>query len=145
MQGTGKLRVKAVLENVSAAMDFVTQAARAVGCEEQALNQILLGVDEVCANVVDHAYKGMEQGDMEVSWCLEGQDFVVSVRDWGRSFDPNSIEDPDVDAPLEERSLGGLGLFLVRQVMDRAEYSSDPGRGNQWTLVKRLELGRQRF
>lgn len=139
MQELSKLRVKAVLENVPLAMECVTQSAQRAGFGGQALDQIELGVDEACANVVDHAYEGMERGDMEVSCCLEGQDFVVFVRDWGGGFEPDSIAEPDIDAPLEERTLGGLGLFLIRQVMDHVQVRSDPIRGNELMMVKRSE------
>ena len=139
MQELSKLRVQAVLENVPLAMECVTQSARRTGFAGQALDQIELGVDEACANVVDHAYEGMERGDMEVSCCLDGQDFVVFVRDWGGSFDPDSIAEPDIAAPLEERTLGGLGLFLIKRVMDHVEFRSDPIRGNELMMVKRSE------
>jgi serine/threonine-protein kinase RsbW len=139
MQEVSRLKVKAVLENVSLAIECVDQSAQRAGFGGQVLEQIKLGVDEACANVVDHAYKGMDRGDMEVSCCLDGQDFVVFVRDWGTSFDPERVQEPDIEAPLEERALGGLGVFLIKQVMDRVEYRSDPVRGNELMMVKRAE------
>jgi anti-sigma regulatory factor (Ser/Thr protein kinase) len=60
------------------------------------------------------------------------------VRDWGRGFDPDSVVIPDVDAPLEERTLGGLGLFIVRQVMDYVQFTVDPETGNELKMAKRL-------
>jgi anti-sigma regulatory factor (Ser/Thr protein kinase) len=104
------------------------------------LYDIQLAVDEACANVVYHAYRGMEPGDMEVSCCLDGPELVIRVRDWGRSFDPASVPEPDLDAPLEERALGGLGLFLLKQVMDQIQYTFDPEEGNELKMVKRLQV-----
>lgn len=118
----------------------VAEVAKEVGFGGQALYQIELAVDEACANVVEHAYLGQEQGEMEVSCYLEGKMFVVRVRDWGRGFDPDAVEEPDVDAPLEERGLGGLGLFLVQQVMDEVNFSFDPHRGSELQMGKRLEI-----
>jgi serine/threonine-protein kinase RsbW len=141
MQKLGKLRVKAALENVPVAMDFVVDAARSVGLDGQVLHQIQLVVDEACANVVDHAYDGLERGDMEVSCHLDDRDFVICVRDWGRGFDPDGVPDPDVTAALEERTLGGLGLFLIRQFMDRVQYSSDPAQGNELLMSKGIDFG----
>jgi serine/threonine-protein kinase RsbW len=135
-----QLKLTAVMENVPAVTKRLAEIAKKVGFGGHALYQIELAVDEACANVVEHAYLGEEQGDMEVSCCLEGQTLVIRVRDWGRGFDPNAVEEPDVDAPLEERSLGGLGLFLVQQVMDDVKFSFDPHRGSELCMCKRLEI-----
>jgi serine/threonine-protein kinase RsbW len=134
----GTLRVKALLENVPLAIDCVAQLAQKVGLDKRTLYEIQLAVDEACANVADHAYRGEEPGDMEVSCCLENQLFTIRVRDWGRGFDPENVVVPDVDAPLEERTLGGLGLFIVRQVMDYVHFTVDPETGNELKMAKRL-------
>lgn len=138
-------KLKAIMENVPAATRRIAEVAEQVGFAEHALYQIELAIDEACANVVEHAYPGEEQGEMEVSCYLDRdsdafQIFVIRVRDWGTGFDPGAVEKPDVDAPLEDRGLGGLGLFLVTQVMDRVEFSFDPQRGNELLMFKRLEL-----
>jgi serine/threonine-protein kinase RsbW len=133
------LRLRAVLENIPQAMDCVAESARTAGLDEQTTYEIQTAVDEACANVVDHAYSGMEAGDMEVTCHLDGECFTIQVRDWGRSFDPDHVQVPDVTAPLEERSLGGLGLFLIRQFMDDVKFSFDPERGNELTMTKRVK------
>jgi serine/threonine-protein kinase RsbW len=135
-----QFRVKASLENVPLAIDCVNRSAKAAGFDDRTLHQIQVAVDEACANVIQHAYEGLEPGDMEVSCYLDDDKFVVSVRDWGRCFDPDGVLDPDVDAPLEERTLGGLGLFLIRQFMDEAHFSFDPERGNELVMVKGVHL-----
>lgn len=144
MRNIPTLRTKAVLENVPGAIDFVAQSARVVGFDNQALYQIQVAVDEACANVVHHAYAGMEPGDMEISCYLEGQIFVVQVRDWGTSFDPTEVRDPDMSAPLDERTLGGLGLFLIKQFMEQVQYTFDPEMGNELTMTKRLQVAAKR-
>jgi len=134
----GMVKVKALLENVPLAIHCVTHWAQWAGFDEQALYEIQLAVDEACANVADHAYLGEEPGEMEVSCNLEDQLFTIWVRDWGKGFDPESVLVPNVDAPLEERTLGGLGLFIVRQVMDEVQFSFDPEMGNELRMAKRL-------
>jgi serine/threonine-protein kinase RsbW len=137
-RGVSTLRLGAVLENVPVAIDFVTKRARAAGFRGRALYQIQLAVDEACANVVSHAYKGMEAGEMGVSCCLDGRDLVIRVRDWGKGFDPEGVAEPDVNAPLEERAFGGLGLFLLKEAMEEVEFTFDPEQGNEVMMVKRL-------
>lgn len=133
-------RVEAVMENVPVITECLAEVAKELGFGEQALYQIELAVDEACANVVEHAYSEGTQGEMEVSCYVEDQMFVVRVRDWGTGFDPNGVEKPDVDAPLEDRSLGGLGIFLVQQVMDKVRFSFDPRQGSELLMFKRLEV-----
>ena len=134
------LRMKAVLENVPRAIECVTEWARKAGFDERALYKIQLAVDEACANVVDHAYTGAEPGDIEVCCRLDDRLLTIQVRDWGKGFDLGGVKDPDLEAPLEERSLGGLGLFLVRQVMDEVQFRSDPEQGNELMMSKRLHI-----
>lgn len=135
-----RFRVQAVMENVPAATQRIAEVAREVGFDEPALYQIELAIDEACANVVEHAYPHGEQGDLEIACYLQGRSFVIRVRDWGTGFDPANVEEPDVDAPLEDRDLGGLGLFLVRQVMDHVMFRFDPQRGNELLMFKRLGI-----
>jgi serine/threonine-protein kinase RsbW len=140
LNGKGStLRLKAILENVPVAIDCVSRLAERAGFDKSALYEIQLAVDEVCANVVQHAYEGSEPGDMEISCLLEDQTLTIRVRDWGWGFDPNGVEVPDIEAPLEERTLGGLGLFIIRSVMDRVKFTFDPDLGNELTMSKRLE------
>ena len=143
MKQTITFKVKAVLENVPLATECVTQSAQTIGLDDETLYQIQLAVDEACANVVHHAYKGMEPGDLEISCDLDDQTFVIRVRDWGRGFDPNGVAEPNVDAPLEKRTLGGLGLFLIKQFMDEVQYTCDPEQGNELTAIKRLQVAEE--
>jgi serine/threonine-protein kinase RsbW len=134
------LRLKANLESVPLAIECVTKSARTVGFDDRALYQIQLAVDEACANVVDHAYKGAEPGEMEVTCICTDQGLTIRVRDWGRGFDPGGVEEPDVNAPLEDRALGGLGLFLVQQMMDHVLFTFHPETGNELVMTKKLRV-----
>jgi anti-sigma regulatory factor (Ser/Thr protein kinase) len=132
------LTLKAIIENVPAAIDWVTRKAQLAGLDGRTLYQIQVAVDEACANVVQHAYVDMEPGNLEISCYPEEQAFVIRIRDWGRGFAPDEIDDPDIGLPLEERSTGGLGLFLMRQFMDHVAYSFDAERGNELVMKKDL-------
>jgi serine/threonine-protein kinase RsbW len=134
------LRVKALLENVPLAMDCVTRWAKAVGLDDHALYEIQLAVDEACANVVHHAYQGVEPGDMEIACSVNDRILTIQVRDWGRGFNPSDVSVPDVDAPLAERTLGGLGLFLVKQIMDSVQFTFDSQHGNKLVMTKRVQV-----
>lgn len=137
MKLIAELRLQAVLENVPLAIECAGEWARQAGFDERAQHQIQVAVDEACANVVEHAYEGRPPGDMEISCYVDGPELVIRVRDWGAGFDPGEVPWPDLEAPLEERNLGGLGLVLIRKLMDTATFCCDPERGNELVMAKR--------
>lgn len=134
------LRLPALLENVPVVMDRVIEAAAQVGLDDLTLQQIRLVVDEACANVVTHAYQGMEPGDMEITCSHSSQTCIIQVRDWGPGFTLECVPIPDLECSLEQRNLGGLGLFLIRHFMDHVHYSRDASAGNVLTMTKRLPI-----
>lgn len=115
---------------------FVTQTGHDLGLDERVIQHLELAVDEACTNVVQHAYGG-QGGKIEITIELLAAGVQVIVRDWGAAFDPLAVPTPDVTAPLQQRSPGGLGLFLMRQLMDRVDFQFNAERGNTLTMVKR--------
>jgi serine/threonine-protein kinase RsbW len=134
------LKLKATLNNIPQAIDCVAKSAQEAGFDDKTLCQIQLAVDEACANVINHAYKDMAPGDMVISCHLDERHLVICIQDWGKSFDPEAIPEPNVNAPLEERTLGGLGLYLIKQVMDKVRFTFDPEQGNKLIMIKRLQV-----
>ncbi len=116
---------------------FVSERAALAGMDEERVFAVQMAVDEACTNCMEHAYEGREDGEVHICCWTEGGDFVIRITDHGRPFDPASVPVPDVTAPLEERQIGGLGLFLMYKLMDGVEFQFDPAEGNQVTLRKR--------
>ena len=138
------MRWHADLADLAAIREYVVDASRSLGADEQAVRDLQLAVDEVCSNSIRHGYGGRE-GQLEVTVELFGHSIRVVVRDWGRVFDPELVPVPDLDLPLEERALGGLGLFLVQQVMDEVRFEFNDSKGNTVIMVKRLnQEGKER-
>ncbi len=125
---------------LAAIRSFVVETSRSLGADEQAAADLELAVDEICSNSIRHGYDGKE-GEIEVSVERDGPSLRVVVRDWGVTFDPDQVPTPDTDLPLEKRLLGGLGLFLVRQLMDDVRFEFSRDRGNSVTMVRRLDRG----
>ena len=119
------------------ARHFVETHAREAKLSEDAVEQFKIAVDEACINVIRHAYDGSDR-EIEVSIDLTEEGVQAVIRDWGASFDPHSVPDPDVSATLHERSPGGLGLFLMRNVMDSVDFQFEGERGNTLTMIRRL-------
>ena len=96
--------------------------------------KVNLVLDELWVNVVN--YSGAT-GDVEVSLDVDAEEVRLEIADDGRPFDPlTEISEPDINAPLEDRPIGGLGIFLVREMMDELHYKRENGK-NRLAMVKR--------
>jgi serine/threonine-protein kinase RsbW len=133
-----KLSLWVDYSQLAALRDFVVQTSHELGLDSATTYDLQLAVDEACTNVVRHAYDG-ESGRIELEIQATGEGVRVTVWDWGQPFDPENIPEPDVTAPLEQRPLGGLGLFLMRQTMDEVQFDFDPEKGNRLTMLKRIQ------
>jgi serine/threonine-protein kinase RsbW len=102
----------------------------------QAAYHVQLAVDEACANIFEHGYEG-QPGPVQLEATGTDEALTLWIRDWGHSFDPNSISKPNPATPIEERAIGGLGIYMMHQVMDEVSYHFDVGNGNRLKLVKR--------
>ncbi|HOG46843.1 MAG TPA: ATP-binding protein [Anaerolineae bacterium] len=131
------LTVSSDLANLARIADFVAGAALQLGLTEQQVFEVQMATDEACANVIQHAYGPGVPGELHVRCELAGGDFVVTIRDRGRPFDPRQVPPPDLTCPLEERQIGGLGLYFMGQLMDRVVFRSDPQTGNELKMYKR--------
>ena len=132
------MRWRADSAHLAAIRKFIVDTSRSLGAGERAIRDLELAVDEVCSNSIRHGYGGRE-GEIEVTVERVGQSIRVVTRDWGRAFDPERVPVPDPDLPLEERSLGGLGLFIVQQVMDEVRFEFDDSKGNSVMMLRRLD------
>lgn len=117
--------------------EFVGDIARAGGFGAKDVYNIQLAADEAASNVIEHAYEGVSDGLLELSCGVSGNVITIILVDYGASFDPSAIPMPDLQADLSERKIGGLGIFLMRKLMDEVHYESKPNKGNILTMIKR--------
>jgi len=96
-----------------------------------------LSLDELVTNVILYAFPDVQEHAIDVRLRLEGGVLHAELSDDGRPFDPLSVPPPNLDAPIEERRIGGLGLHIVREMMDTLEYAREDGR-NVLRLGKRV-------
>jgi serine/threonine-protein kinase RsbW len=126
-------------DSLAAISEFVARAAEAADLDERAVYAVQMAVDEACSNIIEHAYGGEGRGAIECTCRVHDDGLTVVLRDYGRIFDPTSVPEPDLDASLEERTQGGLGLYFMRQLMDEVHFEFTPNSGNVLTMVKRRE------
>lgn len=117
---------------------LILKAAAAFGFDEEESSRIALAVDEACTNVIKHAYGLNPNRSFTVTVTGSGGKFEVVVQDQGRSFNPADIKKLDVVQHLRQYKRGGLGVHLMRTLMDEVEYTSGGQNGNFVRLVKYL-------
>lgn len=93
-------------------------------CDETLYNSINLAIEEALVNSIQYAYPEGEEGEISLSacWDKEARELTFQLKDNGIPFDPTKHEEADVTLPLMERPIGGLGIFLINQIMDNVEY-----------------------
>jgi sigma-B regulation protein RsbU (phosphoserine phosphatase) len=97
-----------------------------------------LALEEAVVNVMDYAYSEGQRGDVDIEVTADQQWLTFVISDTGIAFDPTAKEDVDTTLSAEERPIGGLGIFLVRQLMDAIDYKRE-GNKNVLTLRKKRD------
>lgn len=116
--------------------DFVEAACEQCCVDPCARFDIQLAVEEACCNIIEHAYSSAG-GRLHLRFEVKGPDVEVTLHDSGQPFDPAAIPTPDLERSLEERPIGGLGLHLMRQLMDEVSFDFAGDAGNTLAMVKR--------
>ena len=130
--------VKSSTDNLSQIRDFTKAAAESSGFSEDTAGKIILAVDEACTNIIKHDYKNSPEGEISLSVKLKDGKFSISIIDHGTHFDPSRIPEPDLKEYYKQKRVGGLGMFLIKRLMDEVNYSTLTGNKNQVILVKYL-------
>ena len=132
------LQFAAKFEYLDEIRDFVGRIAQSGGFSEKDVYNIQLAADEAASNIIEHAYEGVSDGLLEVSCGLKDEQITIILVDHGEPFDPSDVPMPDVKADLSDRKIGGLGLYLMRKLMDEVHYDPNPQtNSNTLTLIKR--------
>lgn len=117
--------------------EFVGGIARASGFSDKDVYNIQLATDEAASNIIEHAYEKIPDGVLELSCGVRDDRITIVLVDHGESFDPSEIPLPDLKADLSDRKIGGLGIFLMRKLMDEVHYEAKRNRSNVLTMIKR--------
>jgi anti-sigma regulatory factor (Ser/Thr protein kinase) len=119
--------------------EFVASVGTQAGLSPEEVAKLELAVDEACANVIEHAYGSDVTKEVSVRATLDDQILEIFVIDSGVGFDPSSIEQKELDKLVALRKSGGLGMRLIKSLMDTVEYQMIPGVKNELRMVKKLK------
>lgn len=124
--------------HLHAVREFVSQAASQFGFGDEEASNIVLAVDEACTNVIKHAYNFAPDKEITVEIHQASGVFEIRVLDGGKSFNPGVVKAPNLKQHLSEYRRGGLGIYLMKTLMDKVEYSFS-GKKNEVRLTKYLQ------
>jgi serine/threonine-protein kinase RsbW len=135
---TQTIQVESRTEQLVNVRDFIASAARAFGFSDEEVGKIILAADEACTNVIKHAYKFDPTKVIHVVVESNDNRFDVVIRDSGTHFNPEALTAPDMKEYLSHYRRGGLGVHLMKTLMDKVEYSDTSGHVNEVRLTKYL-------
>ena len=131
------LRIPAQVSQLALARQFVEETGARLGLPRAVTEPLTLAVDESLSNIVQHGYQD-KVGTVELEMERTENAVVVRLRDQGPPFDPTRLPDPDITVPLNQRPVGGLGVYLTRRSVDSVAYERTAAGDNQLTLTKKL-------
>ncbi|HTW50675.1 MAG TPA: ATP-binding protein [Stellaceae bacterium] len=132
-----RLDVPADIAEIPRLLDWVETCCGESGVGGDVPSKLILALDEAVANVINYAFTGTASPHrIAVVLEFDGDRVAAEIIDNGRPFDPSATPEPDCTAPLGTRDVGGLGIHLIRRVMDRVEYRR-AGDENRLRLEKR--------
>jgi serine/threonine-protein kinase RsbW len=136
-EGSITIRLTADVKEIERLNRLVRQFGELHDVPSRTLYAVNLALDELVTNVILYGYDNAAGKEVLVRVDTVGSELTASVLDDGKAFDPLKAPLPNLTAPLEERALGGLGIHLVRSLMDHVSYARDDGK-NVLTIRKRI-------
>ncbi len=129
-------RFSCSLHNLEKIGDFVTHCAQRAGLSESDVSAVQLAVDEASTNIIEHGYGQECPSRIDITCEPINDGIKVVIYDDAEPFDIGSIPDPAINVSLEEVKPRGLGIYLMRRMMDEIHYETTPDRGNTLTMIK---------
>ena len=131
-------KINCSLENLKGMRDFIRKSLRSHVVSDVELNEIILALDEMCSNLIIHAHQCNPNHHLELHIQVkEKTKLVFEIMDYGVMFDINRFHEPEIDNLIHDKRKGGLGIRLVKSIMDEVHYGTRHGR-NVCTLVKKI-------
>jgi serine/threonine-protein kinase RsbW len=131
------LRIQAEVSQLATARQFVAETGDSLRIPRSVIDPLTLAVDESLSNIVQHGYRG-QPGTIEIKIERVEDTLVVRLRDQAPPFDPTRLPDPDITLSLDQRPVGGMGVYLARRSVDGVSYERTAEGDNQLTLIKKI-------
>ena len=133
-----ELTIAATVENIEVVTDFVNEELEALDCPMKAQMQIDIAIDELFGNIAHYAYSPeIGEATVRVEVVENPLAVVITFIDKGVPYDPLAKDDPNIALSVEEREIGGLGIFITKKTMDTVSYAYENGE-NILTMIKKI-------
>lgn len=132
---TYSISVQASTKHLAKVRDFVAKHAKEFGFNKQEVADIRLAVDEAYTNIIKHAYNNDDRKTVDIELGYNSTNFWISLLDTGDAFDPAKYSKPDVPKKIKEKKRGGVGVYLIKKLMDNVEYHTE-GSVNEIRMTK---------
>lgn len=133
-----ELLVKSSTSQLATIRSFIQEHAEKNLIPVKVIQALILAVDEAATNIVKHAYHSHLDEEISIRFEIQEAECCIILSDHGDAFDPSIIPEPDMQEYLKQHKVGGLGLYLIRTLMDSMEYKSDKNHHNQLIMRKRF-------
>ena len=133
---TYRITVNASTENLAEVRNFVAQHASEQGFTKEQISDLQLAVDEAYTNIIKHAYQNNPNEHVEIDLSFDPDKLCISLFDSGTSFSPKNYNLPNIRKKIKERKRGGLGVYLIHQLMDSVSYHANSDK-NEIRLCKK--------
>ena len=137
-QKTFHLQLPSQSNNLALIRELVSKVASQVGFDTDEASKIELAVDEACTNVIKHAYSNNANEMIDVLIKIDNRKLIIIVSDKGKGFNPDKVQVPDLNDFIKSGRTGGLGICLIKTLMDKVDFSMKPGLKNQVKMIKYL-------
>ncbi|MEX2600871.1 MAG: ATP-binding protein [Balneolaceae bacterium] len=130
------MKIYASTANLADVRDFVAEHANRFGFSDREVSNIRLAVDEACTNIIKHAYDFDENQTVVITVSFEGNQIRISLLDHGLAFNPDTYSKPDLQKQMIKKKRGGVGVYLIRKLMDEVIYMKTKN-GNEIRMYKK--------
>ena len=131
------LSVEASTSQLAKVRGFVAEHAKRLGLSDKEIGNIRLAVDEAYTNIIKHAYKDIPSKPVNIELGSDNTQLWISLKDEGKSFDVQAYNEPDIRERIKNKQRGGMGVYLIRKLMDSVQYTST-GQMNEIRMIKHL-------
>jgi serine/threonine-protein kinase RsbW len=136
-----RLKLPADTQNLDIIRRFIAGIAENMGFNEEEVYKIELAVDEACSNVVKHAYMTNTRPEhiINIEVIEKKSEIEIIISDKGKGFDPKKVKRPELEEYMRKMKRGGLGIYLIRELMDKVSFQIKAGIRNEVKMVKYLK------
>ncbi|MCD7849414.1 MAG: ATP-binding protein [Parabacteroides sp.] len=122
MKAEKEIRIANDLDEISRLQEFVEELGEELMLSAETTMNINLALEEAIANIIMYAYPAGERHEILLKVTSSAQQLIFWLTDSGQSFDPTQVPEADITLPIEDRAIGGLGIFLIRSIMNEVSY-----------------------